>query len=200
MGSDGDEMLGGADFDVAVANVLQAKVSVGPVGAALEELHKLIPGDADMEDVLLASCPVLETTPLCTLSSLHTIGEKLKIELSSVNDEGEVEASCLTTTREKPKSIEDFCSSLTHAKLSLTLSEYDEAVQPLYERSVLPIRRLLKDLTLKTTDVHEVVMVGGTTRMPQIRKLVKEEMQVETLNTHIDPDITVAYGAASIID
>lgn len=43
-------------------------------------------------------------------------------------------------------------------------------------------------------------MVGGTTRMPQIRELVRLEMGKERLNTHIDPDLTVAYGAASVID
>ena len=43
-------------------------------------------------------------------------------------------------------------------------------------------------------------MVGGTTRMPNIRAMVREELDVEELNTHIDPDLTVAYGAASVID
>lgn len=199
MGSDGDELLGGADFDDAVAKILQMQIDVVPVASALLELHAMGAVNDDLEVALMAACPILKTTPLCTLSSLHTIGEKLKIELSS--GLGKVESSCLTTRLvKKPQSIEDFCSSLHPVPLTLSLEQYDEAVQPLYERSVLPIQRLLNDLTLEPKDVHEVVMVGGTTRMPQIRKLVQEAMQTENLNTHIDPDITVAYGAASVID
>ena len=89
---------------------------------------------------------------------------------------------------------------MTPRKLSLSSETFDRAVQSLYNRSIIPVRRLLKELDLDPTDIDEVVMVGGTTRMPQIRKLVKEEMKVESLNTHIDPDLTVAYGAASVID
>jgi molecular chaperone DnaK (HSP70) len=65
---------------------------------------------------------------------------------------------------------------------------------------VIPIQRLLKDLDLQKEEIDEVVMVGGTTRMPQIRELVRVELEKERLNTHIDPDLTVAYGAASVID
>ena len=43
-------------------------------------------------------------------------------------------------------------------------------------------------------------MVGGTTRMPQIRELVREELGMEPLNIDIDPDLMVAYGAASVVD
>ena len=82
----------------------------------------------------------------------------------------------------------------------MNLNEYDTAVDHLYKRSLLPIRRLLKDLNLQKEEVDEVVMVGGTTRMPQVRELVRKELDKERLNTHIDPDLTVAYGAASVID
>ena len=60
--------------------------------------------------------------------------------------------------------------------------------------------RILKDMNLEKEEIDEVVMVGGTTRMPQIQALVKEELAQDSLNTHIDPDLTVAYGAASAID
>jgi molecular chaperone DnaK (HSP70) len=58
----------------------------------------------------------------------------------------------------------------------------------------------LGDLELKAKDIDEVVMVGGTTRMPKIRQMVQDELQISSLNTHIDPDLTVAVGAASVID
>ena len=84
--------------------------------------------------------------------------------------------------------------------MTLTSREYDTVVQPLLQRSVIPIRTLLSDLGLQESDVDEVVMVGGTTRMPQIRALVKAALPSSEVNTHIDPDMTVAYGAASVID
>ena len=92
------------------------------------------------------------------------------------------------------------CDSIIKVKLTLTLEEYDRAVKTLYDRSLLPIQRLLRDLGLRKDEINEVVMVGGTTRMPQIRELVRIELEKDKLNTHIDPDLTVAYGAASVID
>jgi molecular chaperone DnaK (HSP70) len=59
---------------------------------------------------------------------------------------------------------------------------------------------LLSDLDLTSEDIDEIVMVGGTTRMPQIRSVVRQRLPTAEMNTHIDPDITVAYGAASVID
>ncbi len=99
-------------------------------------------------------------------------------------------------------SLETFCSSLVPATLTLTSQEYDETVRSVHDRSILPIERLLRDdLDLLTSeDVDEIVMVGGTTRMPQIRSLVRQTLPTAALNTHIDPDITVAYVAASVID
>jgi molecular chaperone DnaK (HSP70) len=99
-----------------------------------------------------------------------------------------------------PKTADELCDSIFPVRLALTLEEYDLAVGRLYERSLLPVRRLLIDLALRKDEIDEVVMVGGTTRMPQIRELVRKELEKERLNTHIDPDLTVAYGAASVID
>ncbi|KAL7536873.1 hypothetical protein ACHAXR_007455 [Thalassiosira sp. AJA248-18] len=159
LGSDGDEQLGGADFDAAVAHWLLEKKGgeeiVNVVMASVARIEDGLDGSledvADVEDLIEELCPKLEEVPLCTISSFHTI-------------------------------------------------EYDLAVDQLYKRSILPIQRLLKDLDLQKEEIDEVVMVGGTTRMPQIRELVRVQMEKERLNTHIDPDLTVAYGAASVID
>merc|ERR1712194_19802 len=94
------------------------------------------------------------------------------------------------------------CSKL-NTKHEIIMSKHDFyiAVQHLYPRSVQPIRKVLHELDLNHDDIDEVVMVGGTTRMLHIRDLVKEEFaHIKELNTQIDPDITVAYGAASVID
>ena len=162
------------------------------------------------------ACPRLSRTPLCTVGSFHTLGERMKIALSEKRsekkEEGEEEASVTETclgpeentdgnddaiTRYTPTSL---CSSLVHKTLTLTSSQYDTASEDLYRRSVLPVRRILRDLNLEIHEIDEVVMVGGSTRMPKIRDMVREELGVERLNVEIDPDLTVAYGAASVID
>jgi molecular chaperone DnaK (HSP70) len=96
--------------------------------------------------------------------------------------------------------MDKLCQSLHLLKMDLTLEEYNKACQPLFDRSISPVTRLLKDLSLRPSEMDEIVMVGGTTRMPQIRELVRQAFSNAQLNTHIDPDITVAYGAASVID
>ena len=192
MGSDGDDLLGGADFDAAIALHLMKTYGhdVTNVQQALDVL--LLEEDG---------LPCDFVAPLCTRSSFHTIGEQLKIQLSDYPEGGGVVyADCVYPTSTTPASLKDFCNSLTTRQLLLSSETFDAAVQSLYDRSILPVQRLLKDLDLEHTDIDEVVMVGGTTRMPQIRKLVQREMKVNSLNTHIDPDLTVAYGAASVID
>jgi len=79
------------------------------------------------------------------------------------------------------------------------LKDYHKAVQHLYTLSVLPIRKVLSDLYLKHEDIDEVVIAAGTTRILRIRELGKEESHVFELNMIIDPYITVAYGAASVM-
>jgi molecular chaperone DnaK (HSP70) len=208
MGSDGDDRLGGADFDAAVAHFLLEHRGgndvVRQVSAALNHLANEMPLNVDLEDKLSASCPALATVPLCTTSSFHTLGEQLKIGLSAYPDhDGSVQAECLRLPQEinhDTLSLEKFCSSLVPTTLTLTSQEYDETVQSLYDRSILPVERLLSDLDLTSEDIDEIVMVGGTTRMPQIRSVVRQRLPTAEMNTHIDPDITVAYGAASVID
>ena len=242
MGSDGDDRLGGADFDAAVAHHLmdqpEGQTVVNAVSHTLQRLSQSLklPKGLDLEQHLSHVCPVLEETPLCTSSSFHTIGEQLKIALSSSEDE-RVEATCLgwkdQEGKSSPNSLEEFCGALEPVSLSISKDEYQARAQPLLDRSALPVKRLLDELDLTEHDIDEVVMVGGTSRrfsmekenwndsgnrlfahnflsayfflhnvsgMPQIRALVKEVLPSATLNTHIDPDITVAYGAASVID
>lgn len=209
MGSDGDDQLGGSDFDAAVAHYLLEKRGgqevVDRVSSVLELLTTQLPEESgnDLEEILSASCPILKEKPLCTVSSFHTIGEQLKIGLSSYPDGGgTVEAECLGLPEDVTASnLQTFCESLEAAPLALTSSEYKNAVEPLYNRAMLPVQRLLKDLDLRRDEIDEIVMVGGTTRIPEIRRRVQEELgQAASLNTSIDPDITVAYGAASVID
>ena len=211
MGSDGDELLGGADFDAAVAHHLQkqGQPAIDRVAAVLGTLEEAW-GD-ELEERLVKACPQIDESPLCTASSFHTVGEQLKIAMSNITDteNGTVEAECydvptsfLSENADLPPTdlLSRFCSNLQPYKLELVASDYNRIIQPLLDRSILPLTRLLDDLDLTQSDIQEIVMVGGTSRMPQIRALVHNALPEASLNTHIDPDITVAYGAASVID
>eukprot|EP00551_Chaetoceros_affinis_P011176 CAMPEP_0203669236 /NCGR_PEP_ID=MMETSP0090-20130426/5658_1 /ASSEMBLY_ACC=CAM_ASM_001088 /TAXON_ID=426623 /ORGANISM="Chaetoceros affinis, Strain CCMP159" /LENGTH=599 /DNA_ID=CAMNT_0050533867 /DNA_START=218 /DNA_END=2017 /DNA_ORIENTATION=+ len=225
IGNDGDNRLGGADFDAAVAHSLMdqndgygSKV-VNRVSRALLQLENTLQDqqqdllsrgqkekDSDIEERLMSECPKLVEVPLCSLSSFHTLGESMKIELSSLSSGGTVSRKCYGLTSDtaldysKLEKVSDFCTELEVIEFELSAGQYDSACRSLYERSLTPVQRILKDLDMNVSEIDEVVMVGGTTRMPQIREMVKKELNVESLNTSIDPDLTVAYGAASVID
>ncbi|WP_439843492.1 Fe-S protein assembly chaperone HscA [Aeromonas dhakensis] len=78
---------------------------------------------------------------------------------------------------------------------TVTRSQFDQLIQPLVKRTLLACRRALRDAGLEQEDVLEVVMVGGSTRVPLVRELVGEFFQRTPL-TSIDPDKVVAIGAA----
>ena len=78
---------------------------------------------------------------------------------------------------------------------NISREQFNELIQPLVKRSLLACRRALKDAGVETEDVREVVMVGGSTRVPYVREQVGEFFQKQPL-TSIDPDKVVALGAA----
>lgn len=82
--------------------------------------------------------------------------------------------------------------------LNLTREEYEHSCASLFDRGVAPVDRLLDYLDLRVDEIDEVVMVGGMTRTPRVRSLLMSHLHVNRLNVDIDPDIVVAYGAATI--
>ena len=78
---------------------------------------------------------------------------------------------------------------------NISREQFNELIQPLIKRSLLACRRALKDAGVETEEVNEVVMVGGSTRVPYVREQVGEFFQKQPL-TSIDPDKVVALGAA----
>ena len=208
MGSDGDNQLGGADFDAAIAHfLLDHNDGRGVIERVVDALHSvrrtLQIEEDDLEQMLETDCAILQSLPLCSLSSYHTIGEQMKIELSSLSTKDEiVVGKCLSISHDvaMPETIFDFCSKLQPMNLQLSLGQFETTCNPLFQRAMHPIKRILADMNVETDEIDEVVMVGGTTRMPQIREMIKKELNIKELNTHIDPDLTVAYGAASVND
>jgi len=83
----------------------------------------------------------------------------------------------------------DFCTSLTRA-------HFEELCQDLFLRILNPVERVLRDSKIDKTNIHEIVLVGGSTRIPRVAKLVSDFFNGKEPNTSINPDEAVAYGAA----
>jgi len=125
----------------------------------------------------------LHTDPLA-LQRLKEAAEKGKIELSS-NQQTEINLPYITADSSGPK---HFVHKLTRAKL-------ESLVGSLVEKTIKPVEIALKDAGLKTSDVDEVILVGGQTRMPMVQKKVKDFFGKEA-RKDVNPDEAVAVGAA----
>jgi molecular chaperone DnaK len=82
-----------------------------------------------------------------------------------------------------------------HIETTLSRAKFEDMTQHLLERCVAPVRQALKDSGLTKNDIHQVLMVGGSTRMPAVNDLVKKELGKEP-NKSVNPDEVVAIGAA----
>lgn len=83
----------------------------------------------------------------------------------------------------------DFQTTITRAK-------FEQLCESVFRRTVAPLDQLLKDARLSKDEIHEIVMVGGSTRIPRIRQLVMDYFNGKKLNDSVNPDEAVAYGAA----
>ena len=118
------------------------------------------------------------------LQRLKEEGEKAKIELSNT-PEVTINIPFITADASGPK----------HLNMKLSRAKFEELVQDLVERSVEPCRKALEDAKLKASDLDEVILVGGSTRVPIIQTKVKEIFGKEP-NKSVNPDEAVAIGAA----
>jgi L1 cell adhesion molecule like protein len=80
--------------------------------------------------------------------------------------------------------------------ITLTRAKFEQMCDSLFRRTVGPLDKLLADAKMSKSDIHEIVMVGGSTRVPRIRQLVSEYFGGKKLNDSVNPDEAVAYGAA----
>ena len=83
----------------------------------------------------------------------------------------------------------DFSDTLSRAK-------FEELNDAIFERTILPVRRVLADAELEITDVHQIILVGGSTRIPRVQALITEFFQGKEPNRVMNPDESVAVGAA----
>ncbi|WP_269611790.1 molecular chaperone DnaK [Prochlorococcus marinus] len=118
------------------------------------------------------------------LQRLTEAAEKAKIELSNAT-QSEINLPFITATPEGPK----------HLDLTLTRGKFEELASNLIDRCRVPVEQALKDAKLSTGEIDEIVMVGGSTRMPAVKELVKR-VTTKDPNQTVNPDEVVAVGAA----
>ena len=118
------------------------------------------------------------------LQRLTEAAEKAKIELSSAT-QSEVNLPFITATQDGPK----------HLNVTITRARFEELSSHLIDRCRTPVERALADAKLSTGELDEVVMVGGSTRIPAVKDLVKKVTGKDP-NQSVNPDEVVAVGAA----
>jgi len=118
------------------------------------------------------------------LQRLKEAAEKAKMELSSVQ-ETEITLPFVTADASGPK----------HLNLKLTRSRFETLVEDILQRSVGPCKQALSDAGVKPSDIDEVVLVGGSTRIPRVQAIVRELFGKEP-HKGVNPDEVVAVGAA----
>lgn len=118
------------------------------------------------------------------LQRLKEAAEKAKHELSA-GQETTVNLPFITATQEGPK----------HLQVTITRAKFEQVSADLFDRISGPVKQALKDAKLSPSDVQEVVLVGGSTRMPKVQQIAKEIFDKDP-NRSINPDEVVAIGAA----
>jgi molecular chaperone DnaK len=118
------------------------------------------------------------------LQRLTEAAEKAKIELSSVT-QSEINLPFITATQDGPK----------HVEMTLTRAKFEEICSDLIDRCRVPVENAVRDAKIDKTRIDEVVLVGGSTRIPAVKELVKRLLNKEP-NETVNPDEVVAVGAA----
>ena len=178
--------LGGGTFDVSILEVGEGVVEVKSTNG---DTHL---GGDDWDQVILnwiADEYQKETgidlrKDRQALQRLREAAEKAKIELSSVM-ETEINLPYITADASGPK----------HLQMKLTRSKFEQLTEHLVKRLKGPFEKALKDANLTTSDINEVVLVGGATRMPMVQDLVRSLTNKEP-HKGVNPDEVVAIGAA----
>ena len=178
--------LGGGTFDISVLEVGEGVVEVkstnGDTHLGGDDFdHKIIDWLTDefkkAEGIDLAKDRM-------ALQRLKEAAEKAKIELSSAM-ETEVSLPFISGDATGPK----------HLNLKLTRAKLEALVEDLVQRTMGPVKQALADAGVKPSDIDEVVLVGGSTRMPRVQQAVKEYFGKEP-HKGVNPDEVVAIGAA----
>jgi len=178
--------FGGGTFDISILEVgegiVEVKATNGDTHLGGDDL------DQRVIDWIVAEFKKTDGVDLgkdrMALQRLKEAAEKAKIELSTVL-ETDINLPFITADQSGPK----------HLQMKLSRAKFEQLVDDLLQRSMEPVRQALADAGLKPSDIDEVVLVGGSTRVPKVQQLVKDLFGKDP-HKGVNPDEVVAMGAA----
>lgn len=174
--------FGGGTFDISILEiencVFEVRATNGNTHLGGEDFDILLLNH--IMDTFKAQTGIDLSDNKMAVQRIREAAEKCKIELSHVK---ETEISIPFITEDK------------HIQMKLTEDELDEMSLHLINKTIDPVKRCIRDAELSVKEIDEVILVGGMTRMPKIRKVV-EDLFKTTPNTDVNPDEAVALGAA----
>ena len=178
--------LGGGTFDISIldvsADTVEVKSTNGDTHLGGDDFDQLIINWIISEYKKQEGIDLSQDN--LALQRLKEAGEKAKIELSS-SMETEINQPFITTDDSGPK----------HLVMKFTRAQLEDLIGDLVAKTLIPCQKALDDAKLKTSDIEEVILVGGMTRMPLVQKKV-EEFFGKKPNISVNPDEVVALGAA----
>ena len=179
--------LGGGTFDISILElgdgVFEVKSTNGDTHLGGDDFDQVIIDWLASEFASENSGLDLKKDPMA-LQRLKEAAEKAKIELSNQTST-EINLPYITAVDGVPR----------HLVKSLTRAKFEALCDNLFQRSIEPCRKALQDAHLNTSDIDEVLLVGGSTRIPKIQELVKQFFGKEP-NKSVNPDEVVAIGAS----
>ena len=178
--------LGGGTFDISILEVGQNVVEVISTNG---DSHL---GGDDFDNIIMSylTAEFKKDTGIdiskdkMVIQRLKEASEKAKIELSNVK-ETEIALPFLTADSTGPK----------HLNVKLTRAKLEQLLEGSIQKTLEPCKKALLDAKLKVSDINEIVLVGGSTRIPRVQEIVKEFFEREP-NRSVNPDEVVALGAA----
>ena len=178
--------LGGGTFDVSVLEVgdgvFEVLSTAGDTHLGGDDFDKVIVDH--LADTFKSNEGIDLRQDKQALQRLTEAAEKAKVELSNAT-QSEINLPFITATPEGPK----------HLDLTLTRAKFEELASKLIDRCAKPVEQALKDAKLSSSELDEIVMVGGSTRIPAVLELVKR-ITGKDPNQTVNPDEVVAVGAA----
>ncbi|MBL0358912.1 MAG: molecular chaperone DnaK [Chitinophagaceae bacterium] len=178
--------LGGGTFDISVLElgegVFEVKSTNGDTHLGGDDFDKVIM-DYLADEFKAQEAIDLRKDPMA-LQRLKEASEKAKVELSS-SSETEINLPYITAVDGVPK----------HLVLKLTRAKFEQLADKLFERCLRPCEAALKDAGYNTSQIDEVILVGGSTRIPKVQEIV-EKFFGKKANRSVNPDEVVAIGAA----
>jgi len=178
--------LGGGTFDISVLElgdgVFEVRSTNGDTHLGGDDFDKRII-DWLVAEFVRSDGVDLSKDPIA-VQRLREAAEKAKIELSSTTQTG-INLPFITADQNGPR----------HLNLTLTRAKFEQLVDDLIERTVEPCRKALADAKLSESEIDEVILVGGMTRMPKVQQIVRQFFGREP-HRGVNPDEVVAVGAA----